>query len=592
MGGRTRGENAMAQPPLVPGIPTAVHDLSFDHKTSFNCGQLIPQLVLPTLPGDHWYLSTTLATIYPKLYLPLLHRMETHISFFFVSNESVWENWKAFIKPLFSATNPITWPKIEYSFSNIAGDEVNRWRDTIYAYAGFPVPTEEPGVNITAIPFDAVILVGYYKLWNDFFRRPQTQVAFGEAAGDRGEYPILRKGEVTPAQIKTYLTTEYSQWESDNNYESPLTTGGVDVEDKLLKPLYRNWNPDMFTMATFEPQYEDAVQVPMFDDTLTDSFFGGSGSAPIKGPRRTKRLSDDVALSGVELYQNTSAPAEGIGLSQDNTDSNPSYFDIQETAATMRQFAYAEALQSFLEKYNRTGDRYRNLIIGMWKTDPSPGALDYAVHIGSIQGTANVTPVLTTASFTTTNNPSSGAGSYTGNMSSLDSTPIFEYRCNQHGHIYGIVNIQPRSSYMQGVDKMWLRETWEDFGWPQFAHIGDEALKNKEVSLSWDHQWTDDENENTWGFVPRYTNFRFVNDRVSGELRDEWQSFHFTRIFDAGEVPPLDGNFLFCYPQESRVFEITGGADPSHTIYAWIWNQVKCIRPIPKYGIPMLNPAY
>jgi hypothetical protein len=36
-------------------------------------------------------------------------------------------------------------------------------------------------------------------------------------------------------------------------------------------------------------------------------------------------------------------------------------------------------------------------------------------------------------------------------------------------------------TYSQGINRMWSRKTRFDFYWPAFAHLGEQAVLNKEI---------------------------------------------------------------------------------------------------------------
>src|SRR5205085_8349557 len=51
----------------------------------------------------------------------------------------------------------------------------------------------------------------------------------------------------------------------------------------------------------------------------------------------------------------------------------------------------------------------------------------------------------------------------------------------EHGVIIGIVNVRADLTYQQGIERFWSRSTRYDFYWPEFAHIGEQGVLNKEI---------------------------------------------------------------------------------------------------------------
>lgn len=563
---RTRGENITQHVPLK-SIRTSSFDLSHDHKTSFALGELIPHLTLPLLPSDSVSVSCQILMRFPKLFFPIMHRVETHVAYFFVPNDVIWDKWKAFIKPDFTLggvdITPVTAPTINVTFA-LDQDGIDLQRKRIIEYMGFPTPQTPPGDgawNTQGIDINALPIAAYWQIWNDYYRRPQTQYAFGTDEWE-SEPPILR-GADTDFDYTTVMDNHYLLFRQINDTVDGSQKGWLNVQK-------RNWNPDLFTMATYEPQYGAEVLVPMVADpddpkTWPSNWYAGGGTQSVGA-----------------MTQDGTAPNRRTRVN--NLDH---YLDVQSTAATIASFRYAEAMQAFLERLNRVGDRYRDVIRGFYGVDPSPFADDYAVYIGSVTGQTIISDVMTTAEFTVTQPQGKGVGSYAGKIVALENTPTYQYQAKEHGWLIGIVNVQPTSSYFEGANHFWFWQTWEDIPFDEFAHVGDEELKWKEVYLDYGIAPDHADHDLTWGYIPRYQRWRYQNDVVSGYLRTSYNSMHLGRTFKGAnkEQEHLSFDFLQCNPEDSRVFEITKNGDD--VVFAQIWNQVRVIRQLPKYGIPM-----
>ena len=118
--------------------------------------------------------------------------------------------------------------------------------------------------------------------------------------------------------------------------------------------------------------------------------------------------------------------------------------------------------------------------------------------------------------------------------------------------------------------------TREDYYWPEFANIGEQAVKKKEI-----YALTADP-EGTFGYNPRYSEFKFVNSRVAGDFKDTLDFWHLGRIFDT--EPTLSTNFVRCTPSK-RIFAVQ---DSNDTIYAHSFINVSAIRPMPVFGVPTI----
>ena len=120
---------------------------------------------------------------------------------------------------------------------------------------------------------------------------------------------------------------------------------------------------------------------------------------------------------------------------------------------------------------------------------------------------------------------------------------------------------------------MWQRRDKFDYAWPEFAGIGDQALELRELVLDYgsyedtvtggaapgEATWRD-----TFGYTPQYSDYRWKNDVVSGEMRNivPITSWHLAREWNAqvGPLPQLNDEFLQCTPRVKDVFSIVDPA--------------------------------
>lgn len=51
----------------------------------------------------------------------------------------------------------------------------------------------------------------------------------------------------------------------------------------------------------------------------------------------------------------------------------------------------------------------------------------------------------------------------------------------EHGIIIGLLNVRADLTYQQGIPRMFSRRTRFDFYWPVLAHLGEQAILNKEI---------------------------------------------------------------------------------------------------------------
>jgi len=540
-------------------------DLSHDHKTTFSMGQLIPFLTLETLPGDDFDIDSEIMCRFAPLYLPIMHRCDMTVHYFYVPWRILWpgdvtgqNSWSAYITQREDLLAP-------YFEMPVDGIEDNG-RYSIVNYMGFPTDDVTSGSgNINFININAGPIAAYWKIWNEYYRNTQIQE----------EIQI-------PLQDGLNATTGWTQY---------FGVAPLFVANKL-------WNRDYFTAALPTPQVGAEVLVPMYNvDFVLPSDEPIQGN--VRGPYRFRNESTHTVSAYEFIGQEQLNVTDGPRIVGDAV--NPIYLDNQETAATMRQFRLAARMLEFLERLMRTGQRYRDFLKGHFGVDPDPGTIDLPVYIGGYKGRIVISEVMATAS-TEVDSDFQPLGSYAGQALAMESgKQRIKYFCKEHGFIIGIINIQPRSSYMQGLSKMWTRGvgipgaepgTVYDYAFEQFAGIGDQEIKYKELRYDFNNLAPNiNHNEDVFGYIPRFSEYRWQNDIVSAEMRTLWLSFHMSRVFtqttpDTLTDPVLNTEFVTCFPPVSRVFQIAAAQD--HEIYAWIFNNVYVWRSLPKFGIPSL----
>jgi len=532
-------------------------DLSHDHKTTFSMGQLIPFCTLETLPGDNFTLDYEVMCRFAPLFLPIMHRCDLTVHYFYVPWRIIWSDWSKYI----TQSEDLLAPYFYHPDLNASTTETKR--SPICSYMGLPFSFQAPfvsGVNVSAGPIAA-----YWKIYNEYYRNSQIQEII--------DIPLVA-GE--------NLITSWT----DYNGNAPIF-----VASKL-------WNRDYFTSALPTPQIGAEVLVPIANANYDIGTPWDPGD--VLGPWQLKNVGSHTAAADGDLVVDSASTGFPGMLS--NAAGDSLYLDIQETSAPMRDFRLAARMLEFLERLMRTGQRYRDFLKGHFGVDPDPGTIDLPVFIGGSKGRVVVSEVMSTAE-----TESIPVGGYAGQAMVVGqgSTQV-KYFCKEHGFIIGIINIQPRSSYMQGLSRMWTRGVGGttsdgniqnpgnvyDYAFEEFAGIGDQAILYREIRYDFTVlQANADHNDETFGYIPRYSEYRWMNDIVSGEMRNIWISFHLSRIFEEGGAPALTSpvlntDFLQCIPRIDDVFQI--GAAQDHEIYAWIFNDVKVWRSLPKFGVPSL----
>ena len=151
-----------------------------------------------------------------------------------------------------------------------------------------------------------------------------------------------------------------------------------------------------------------------------------------------------------------------------------------DTSLTVEQFRKSLALQRFQEQMNRTGGRYAEYLrsLGVRSSD---ARIDRPEYLGGGTQTISWSEVLQTSP----SNPSSTAGvvAYTGHGIAGARSARYVRHFNEHGFVISLLTIRPTTIYPQGADRMWFRDSFEDYYQPQLQHLGMQEVYIGEVDL-------------------------------------------------------------------------------------------------------------
>lgn len=510
-------------------------DLSHDLKLTFNIGELVPTMCIEALPGDKFHLKSENLVRFAPMLAPIMHRIKVYNHFFFVPNRLLWTHWEEFItrskqgKVIPDEDLPVA------PYTTITS--VNK--GTIGDYMGLPTGSGFAETKVSMLPCAAYTLV-----YSEFYRDENLTANYNEPLEDG-------------LQV--------------NGYANPL--------------FKRAWQHDYFTSCLPFAQKGEPVNISPAQsfgdvDVFLDPPIGGAQKWITTGEPYTA-MPDGAAI----FHQDTSG--DSYLRSNDTESVNPAgnmdpdgtlwarTSDLEFDSITVNDLRRATKLQEWLEKNARGGSRYIETIESHFGVRSSDKRLNRPEFIGGSSQNVQISEVLQTSE--------TDAGTPQGNMAghaiSVGSGGVKPYFCEEHGFIICMTSILPVTSYQQGIHRMFSRESALDFYWPSFAHLGEQEVLNKELYLSEDANY----NEGTFGYIPRYSEYKFQNSRVAGDFRDDLDFWHMGRIFDTR--PALNTTFINCDP-DNRVFAVQD-QDVDH-VWCHIYNSVRADRRMPVFGTPKL----
>ncbi len=358
----------------------------------------------------------------------------------------------------------------------------------------------------------------------------------------------------------------YNEYYRDQNLITPvnykLTDGnnGANAND-LCTLRKRAWEHDYFTASLPFAQKGQAVDIPL---------------GQISGDVLVKTSGSTTTLSGSPSSITVDAALPTPPFAPNQLFAETDGLDLQPT--TINDLRRAFRLQEWLEKNARGGTRYIENILTHFGVKSSDKRLQRPEYITGVK-----TPVVVSEIVNTTgqvNQPGEDSGLPQGNMSghgmSVSSGRSGSYYCEEHGYIIGIMSVMPKTAYQQGIPKTYLKNDTLDYYWPSFANIGEQPVTNDEI-----YAYTTSGSQ-TFGYVPRYAEYKYMPSRVAGEFRNTLDYWHLGRKFTS--LPALNGAFVECDPTK-RIFAVNNTGTDS--LYCHVLNKIKAVRPMPKFGTPM-----
>ena len=123
------------------------------------------------------------------------------------------------------------------------------------------------------------------------------------------------------------------------------------------------------------------------------------------------------------------------------------------------------------------------------------------------------------------------------------------------------------------------------FYWPSFAHLGEQAVLNREIYANLQDGTGAAQKDGVFGYQERYAEMRYKNSVVTGQFRSNattpLDSYHLAQNFTS--QPLLNATFIQDAPPVDRIIAVP--AEP-HVLFDSYFDY-KWARPMPVYGVPI-----
>lgn len=546
-------------------VGSSSFDLSCRRIFSSKAGQLVPALVLDTVPGDKFQINLDALMRSNTLDTAAFIRGKFNYDFFFVPYQQVWHRFLEFVNQ-----------KVDLHTASYNGRQVPyapniKLRDLIKLLGNSLVSAYTDDTDIYGIQND----LGDYpygtdhqvskdltnQSWINDTIKLLNHLGYGDFSALLTDFDYADSSVI---QDIAQDTGNYAQWLDE------LCGNGTSINPFIyINPfrlcayqhiwydIYRN---KYFDVPDFNHEYEKSFNL----DDINCTSLASSHILPIAQPDRFLRMTMLHYCQWKKDIYTSLVPSQQFGVVStcdvlsstviNSVTGNPPYGDsllgshngslrhssgvtdgqipsnwVYGSAAIQGGFDVlnlrrAEAMQKWKEAAVRAGNMSYNNQRAHFGVDPYYYEDNEVYFLGSYDGVFQVNPVAaSSAASSTLNNHNVGDLAATG-TSVVTKNNNIEFECRDYGVLMCISRFVPESEYSAvGIEKSNSRFEPFDYYNPEFANLGLQAVPLIEQENS--HVFSDAQGKNfVLGYAPRDYDYKQMQDKVYGQFMNRMRS--------------------------------------------------------------------
>ena len=525
----------------APTIPRSTFNRSVNHITAFNSGYLVPVWVDEVLPGDTFKVNLKAFSRLSTPTVPLMDNIYVDYHFFYVPFRLVWDNYKRFLgEKDYGDKKEYVMPIIN---TGSTGIEFN----SLFDYMG--VPPKVPNLEINALYFRA-----YLKIWDDHYRDENLQDKLIIPTGD--EDIVLNKDNLALWNLrrrnkrKDYFTAAIPDTQKGTPVDllSSIDLHSERAQINLVEPhavlAEKKGNLINAGISIESAHTHDSGQMSYL--TMT----GHGYNEDLHG--RIERIYSD--RSTIDAY---------LGLS----------------GLTITDIRLASTIQQFMERDARLGTRYNEFLQAHYGVSPVDLTLQRTQYLGGGKSFIQFNTVPQTSS-TDDKSPQGNLAAFgTQEVDNIGFTSSFD----EPGCVMCLASVRVDQKYQYGLPKMFSKRRKYDFYYPEFANLTEQPILQKEIFATGNKE----DDEKVFGYQERFGEYRYTQNRVSGELRSSYpQSLDYWHLGQKYDKPPmLNESFI----QENPPIDRSLAVQNEPQIISDILIENETTRCMPVYSVPGIS---